>query len=72
MKLRDTENILVLSLFLGITGVIAGTVLALVSQLTAEPIRQANIKNELDRGGVFLSTEGEGYIAFLMQLVSNK
>ena len=47
MKLRDTENIWVLSLFLGITGVIAGTVLAWISQLTAEPIRQANIKNEL-------------------------
>ena len=47
MKLRDTENIWVLSLFLGVTGVIAGTVLALISQLTAEPIRQANINNEL-------------------------
>ena len=47
MKLRDTENIWVLSLFLGVTGIIAGTVLAWVSQLTAEPIRQANIKNEL-------------------------
>ena len=47
MKLRDTENIWVLSIFLGITGVIAGTVLALVSQLTAEPIKQADINNEL-------------------------
>ena len=47
MKLRDTENIWVLSIFLGITGVIAGTVLAWVSQLTAEPIKQADINNEL-------------------------
>lgn len=47
MKLRDTENIWALSIFLGITGVIAGTVLAWVSQLTAAPIKQAAINNEL-------------------------
>ena len=47
MKLRNTENIFVLALFLGITGVAAAAILALVSQITAEPIRQAKIKNEL-------------------------
>ena len=47
MKLRNTENIFVLSLFLGITGLAAAAILALVSQITAEPIRQAKIKNEL-------------------------
>lgn len=47
MKLRNTENIFVLALFLGITGLAAAAILALVSQITAEPIRQAKIKNEL-------------------------
>lgn len=47
MKLRDTENIWALSLFLGVTGIVAGAILGLVSQLTAEPIKQANIRNEL-------------------------
>lgn len=47
MKLRDTESIWVLSLFLGVTGIVAGTILGWVSQLTAEPIKQANIRNEL-------------------------
>lgn len=48
MKLRNTENIWVLALFLGITGLAAGAILALVSQITAEPIRQAKLKNELN------------------------
>ena len=47
MKLRDTESIWVLSLFLGVTGIVTGTILGWVSQLTAEPIKQANIRNEL-------------------------
>ena len=47
MKLRDTENIWALSLFLGVTGIVAGAILGWVSQLTAEPIKQANIRNEL-------------------------
>lgn len=47
MKLRDTENIWALSLFLGVTGIVAGAILGVVSQLTAEPIKQANIRNEL-------------------------
>lgn len=47
MSLRKSENIWVLSLFLGITGLLAALILALVSDMTAEPIRQAKIKNEL-------------------------
>ena len=41
MKLRDRENILALGGFLGAAALIAALVLALVSQLTTEPIRQA-------------------------------
>lgn len=47
MKLRDSENIWVLASFLGITGLLAALILALVSRITAEPIRQAKLQNEL-------------------------
>lgn len=47
MKLRNSENIWVLAGFLGITGLLAAGILALVSQLTEEPIRQAALRNEL-------------------------
>lgn len=45
MKLRDRENILALGGFLGAAALIAALTLALVSQLTAEPIRQARENN---------------------------
>lgn len=47
MSIRNSENIWVLAGFLGITGIIAAGILALVSQITAEPIRAAGVKNEL-------------------------
>ena len=47
MSLRNSENVWVLALFLGITGLLAALILAVVSDLTAEPIRQAKMKNEL-------------------------
>lgn len=47
MSIRNSENIWVLSGFLGITGIVAAGILALVSRITAEPIRAAGTKNEL-------------------------
>ena len=47
MNLRNSENVWVLAAFLGITGVLAALILAVVSQLTAEPVRQAKLRNEL-------------------------
>ena len=47
MKLRDSENIWVLASFLGITGLLVALILAVVSKLTEEPIRQAGLRNEL-------------------------
>lgn len=41
MKLRDNENIAVLGIFLGITGLISALVLAVISQVTANPIAKA-------------------------------
>ena len=45
MKLREKENMPVLGIFLGITALVAALLLALVSQLTAEPIRNAREEN---------------------------
>lgn len=45
MKLRDRENMLTLGLFLGGTAIVAALALALVSQLTAEPISKARKEN---------------------------
>ncbi len=46
-NIRNSENIWVLSGFLGITGIVAAGILALVSQVTAEPIKSASVKAEL-------------------------
>ena len=43
MKLRENENVLVLGGFLGITALISGLVLALVSQVTSAPIARAQL-----------------------------
>ena len=43
MKLRENENVLVLGGFLGITALISGLVLALVSQVTSAPIAQMQL-----------------------------
>ena len=40
-RLRDNENIFVLGIFLGLTGLLSAMVLAAASQLTAEPRRAA-------------------------------
>lgn len=47
MTLRNSEKIWVLALFLGVTGMLAALILAVTSRLTAEPIRQAMLRNEL-------------------------
>jgi electron transport complex protein RnfG len=41
MKLKDNENLLVLGIFLGVTGVLSALILAVVSTLTARPIAEA-------------------------------
>lgn len=41
MKLRDNENLFVLGIFLGMTGLISALVLALTFQLTAKPVEEA-------------------------------
>ena len=41
MKLKDNENLVVLGIFLGVTGVLSALVLAVVSTLTARPIAEA-------------------------------
>ena len=43
MKLRENENVLVLGGFLGITALISGLVLALVSQVTSAPIARMQL-----------------------------
>ncbi len=69
MKLRDQENIVVLGVFLGVVALIAALVLAIMSQLTAEPIREAAEKNrqqafhrlllpEFERVGEAVSCDG--------------
>ena len=45
MSLRDSENMWVLGIFLGVVAVVAALTLALVSDSTAEPIRLAGEKN---------------------------
>lgn len=45
MKLQNSENMVVLGSFLGITAVVAASVLAIVSMYTQQPIRQAQEKN---------------------------
>lgn len=73
MKLRDQENMIVLGIFLGTTALVAALVLAVVSQLTAEPIREAAERNreqafhrlllpEFDRIGE--SAEHDGFIFY--------
>ena len=47
MNLRNSENLWVLGVFLGITGLLAALILALVSQMTAEPIAKARLKSQL-------------------------
>lgn len=47
MKLRNSENLWVLGIFLGITGLLAALILALVSQVTAEPIAKARLKSQM-------------------------
>ena len=47
MSIRNSEKIWVLALFLGITGLLAALVLGVTSRLTAEPIRQSVLRNEL-------------------------
>ena len=46
MKLKDNENLVVLGIFLGITGVLSALVLAVVSTLTARPIADAKAARE--------------------------
>ena len=46
MKLRDSENFVVLGLFLGAVGLISALVLALVSNLTKPAIKQAEQKTQ--------------------------
>ena len=43
-KLRETENIWILGIFLGVTGLLAALILSVVSQLTAKPIEDAKIR----------------------------
>ncbi len=45
MRLRDRENMVVLGSFLGVVALMAALVLAVVSQVTAEPIRNAAERN---------------------------
>lgn len=47
MKLKDNENIVVLGIFLGITGLISALVLAVVSHVTAKPIEQAKTAQQM-------------------------
>ena len=47
MNLRNSENVWVLAGFLGVTGILAALILSVVSRLTAEPVRQARLKGEL-------------------------
>ncbi len=45
MKLKDTENLWILGLFLGITGLISAVVLAVFSDIVREPIAAAELRN---------------------------
>ncbi len=46
MRLRDNENIVVLGIFLGVTGLLSALVLALVSFVTAKPIADAKVAQQ--------------------------
>lgn len=46
MNLKNTENLWVLGLFLGITGLISALLLALFSDLVAAPIAAAELRNQ--------------------------
>lgn len=46
MKLKDNENLVVLGIFLGLTGLFSALVLAVVSHFTARPIAEAAAKRE--------------------------
>ena len=46
MKLKDNENLVVLGIFLGITGLLSALILAVVSNLTARPIDAAKASRE--------------------------
>ena len=46
MKLKNNENLVVLGLFLGATGLLSALVLAVFSGLTAEPIAKAEMRRE--------------------------
>ena len=47
MKIKDNENLVVLGIFLGVTGVLSALVLAVVSSLTARPIADARAAREI-------------------------
>ena len=46
MNIRNSENVWVLAAFLGVTGVLAAAILAVVSKLTAEPVKRAGLQRE--------------------------
>ena len=45
MNLKNSENLWVLGLFLGIIGLVSALILAVVSNLVAGPIEQAELRN---------------------------
>ena len=47
MKLKDNENIVVLGIFLGVTGLISALVLAVISHVTSEPIAKAKSAQQM-------------------------
>jgi len=47
-KLRETENIWILGIFLGVTGLLAALILSVVSQLTAKPIEDAKARTRIN------------------------
>ena len=48
MKLKDNENLVVLGIFLGVISLLSALVLAVVSQMTAQPIAAARARIESD------------------------
>lgn len=47
MKIKDNENLFVLGIFLGATGILSALILALVSSFTARPIAEAKAAVEI-------------------------
>ena len=45
MKLRETENIAILGVFLALTGLISALILAVVSGVAAGPIKTAELRS---------------------------